>query len=206
MRKYSEKCGIEYEDNGHGAVNFFFNQEEYTLTVPYNLYKSPEECNEEALEGALNYLQVNEKEKNSTERRYDKINEKNYILIEIDSYEDCFFKDIDYKKLEEAYEHSGIQSTYYIIRGQDGYLSYNPYFYNICFEQYTPGRNAVYFKNTGKECLFINLAQNEKYLVKPGEQIKICKKNQYKHIKLFEGYGIKVSDWKKQLHKNGEML
>ena len=141
-----------------------------------------DELVDNALESYIDYLIFNEEEKKK-KKRYDKINVKNYYLLSISDKEPCFFYDTEVgdKTLEiESYEHSGITSTYYIVNYYD--KKHNVFGFSYLLKLRTlefdglPGTRGVYFRNVGDNCLFLDLGKDI-ILIRPGEQLKLCKKN-----------------------------
>lgn len=180
-------CEFEYNDKKYGfTVHSGFRSE--TITKGKNKGKKDlipipkEELVDRALESYIDYLIFNDKEKEK-KKRYDEINVKNYYLLSISDKEPCFFHDTEVgdKTLEiEAYEHSGILSTYYIVNYYDKKHNVYGFSYSLKIRRLEfdglPGTRGIYFRNVGDECMFLDFGRDI-ILIRPGEQLKLCKKN-----------------------------
>ena len=197
---FNEKYKINYKYvrsfNGW-TCEFMYDNKKYGFTVYNSLKKdnsktgknkrkielmSKEECVDEGVESFVDYLILNEKEKKKN-IRYDKIDTKKYYLLNISNKEECYYHstEVSDEKLEiESYVHSGLVSTYYIVNFYDNKnnkfgFSYSLGFMTLEFDG-VPGYRSVYFRNVGDECMFLDFF-GPKILIRPGEQLKLCKKN-----------------------------
>ena len=197
---FNEKYKINYKYvrsfNGW-TCEFMYDNKKYGFTVYASFKKnnlkngkknnnmelmSKEECVDEGVESFVDYLILNEKEKKKN-IRYDKIDTKKYYLLNISNKEKCYYHstEVSDEKLEiESYVHSGLVSTYYIVNFYDNKnnqfgFSYSLGFMTLEFDG-IPGYRSVYFRNVGDECMFLDFF-GPKILIRPGEQLKFCKKN-----------------------------